>query len=557
VKRIIFCVTVLLGCLISNGQVTNGVPRSSSMKLNRNIPVVEMPSFDLKKLQAEDAINDLNSAKPFRFGHEFNVDLDLKNSGVIEKLPNGDQIWRITIKSPGAHTLNFIFDAFELADGAEVYLYNQDKSFTLGAYTSRMNNENKSLGTWIADGDTITIEYYIPAKVKGLGSFHIGSVIHGYRSVSNFEAHQKRLNDSGDCNLDVNCSIGSDFDPLKDKLKKSVALILNNGSDWCTGTLINNTSNNKAPYLLTANHCSGNEANWSFRFNWISTNTVCATETSSTDNGPSNYYTTSGSKVLAKNQESDFELIEITGGLDNAWDLEWAGWDRSDNTPTYVVGIHHPSGDIMKVCRDDSGVTKIRQNAGGFTPEAETWDITNAGLGWEQGVTEGGSSGSALFDQNGRIIGQLYGGDAACASTNDNDLHDYYGRFATSWDFGTTSDTRLSDWLDPENTGCIVLNMLSEVNAGMIACDTEIVKEPNKETVLFPNPTKGELFVSNIGDDTLNYIVFTVLGKKVLQGAMNKGNNTIDLSVVASGVYFVQIANSASNASFTKKIFVE
>ena len=35
----------------------------------------------------------------------------------------------------------------------------------------------------------------------------------------------------------------------------------------------------------------------------------------------------------------------------------------------------------------------------------------------EEGVTEPGSSGSPLFDQNHRIIGQLYGGAAACAGT--------------------------------------------------------------------------------------------------------------------------------------------
>ena len=30
---------------------------------------------------------------------------------------------------------------------------------------------------------------------------------------------------------------------------------------------------------------------------------------------------------------------------------------------------------------------------------------------WDLGTTEGGSSGSPLFDQNHRVIGQLHGGD--------------------------------------------------------------------------------------------------------------------------------------------------
>ena len=57
----------------------------------------------------------------------------------------------------------------------------------------------------------------------------------------------------------------------------------------------------------------------------------------------------------------------------------------------------------MKVCRDDNPATK-EVNGG-----AQTWEIVGGGLygGWEIGVTEPGSSGSPLFDQEGRIIGQF------------------------------------------------------------------------------------------------------------------------------------------------------
>jgi len=553
-KKYIVCIIVLFICKIGNSQITNGTPRSSFAKLNKNIPTIEMPSFDLKKIQEEDAINDLNRTKAFRFGYEFEVDFGLKNSGVWEELPNGDQIWRINIKSEGAHTLNFIFDSFELAEGAEVYLYNDDRSFILGAYTSKMNNENKSLGTWIADGDKITIEYYVPVNVKGLGNFHIGSVVHGYRSVSNFEAQQKRLNDSGPCNLDVNCPVGADFDPLKDKLKKAVALILNNGSDWCSGTLINNTSNNGAPYLLTANHCAGNEANWSFRFNWISSNTVCATNDNSVDNGSDNFYqTTSGARVLARNSQSDFELVEVLGGLDDTWDLEWAGWDRTGQTPSFVVGIHHPSGDIMKVCRQNIGPT-ISDNfrVSGISEPIDTWRVSN----WDLGVTERGSSGSAIFDPNGRILGGLSGGDAACSGTNDNGGFDVYGRFEVSWDFGTTDATRLSNWLDPGNKGCLILNMLSEENAGMNVCEEEVVIiEEDKPVRLYPNPTEDELFVTNVENEVTKYGVFNVFGRKILEGLLN--TDKLDLSALSSGVYFVQIENSKLGEDFIKKIIVK
>ena len=50
---------------------------------------------------------------------------------------------------------------------------------------------------------------------------------------------------------------------------------------------------------------------------------------------------------------------------------------------------------------------------------------------WEEGVTEPGSSGSHYLIKP-RIIGQLYGGLAACSGTVNNYQYDYYGRIGVS-----------------------------------------------------------------------------------------------------------------------------
>ena len=537
---------------IAIAQITNEPPVSNKLFLKKAVPVIEMPSFDLKKLQDEDAIND-RQIKPYRFGHQFEVDLGIDNSGSWEKLPNGDRIWRVSILSKGAITLNFIFDHYNLAEGATVHLYDDHKKFVLGAYTSKMNNENNSLGTWIADGEKITIELYEPENVKGKSKLHIGQVVHGYRSVSNYQSYLKSLNQSGPCNLDINCDVGSDFNGIKEKVKKGVALILNNGSDWCTGTLINNTRNDKAPYLLTANHCRGGEANWTFRFNWISTNTVCASTENSIDNGPSNYFqTTSGATVLAQNDKTDFELVEITGGLDDAWDLEWVGWDRTGGTPDFTVGIHHPSGDIMKVCRDNNAPEKTLINF--ENPQTEMWRIIGGGssLGWDLGVTERGSSGSALFDPNGRIIGQLAGGFAACSGTDDNGTEDWYGRFDISWSFGNSDNTRLSNWLDPVNTGQLQLNMLSEADS-----NPDPPAEDDEIGIIFPNPSRGGKFtITNSEENILKISVYDIRGKIVSSKEVDIENPEIDLSTKRSGIYFLYIENISKGETFKKKIII-
>ena len=429
-------------------QVTNeGFPISWSY-LSAELSDVEanlLPSFDLQAAKEEDKTNDYLFDKPWRFGYMHSVDYGFED-GNWDVLENGDRIWRILISSQDALSLNFIFDNLFIPKGGSLYLYNDDRSDLLGAYTDTQNQEGGILGTWIVKGDSVWIEYYEPQNVTGQGTLHIVKATHGYRNADTFN-QAKGLNDSGDCNLDVDCSIGEDWEELKEHNKRSVGILLSGGSGFCTGALINNTQNDGTPYFLTADHCYSNPASWAFRFGWISPNTVCATTVNSS-NGPTNM-TISGASLRARDAGSDFALVEINTEIPEDWDRVFAGYDKSDNFPEFQVGIHHPSGDVMKVCRDENPATK-EVNGG-----AQTWEIVGGGLygGWEIGVTEPGSSGSPLFDQEGRIIGQLYGGGAACSGTNDNGALDYYGRVGVSWEGAGTSSTRLRDWLDPQNSG--------------------------------------------------------------------------------------------------------
>jgi hypothetical protein len=429
-------------------QVTNeGLPSSWSLgsdELSEVEPNI-LPSFDLQSIKDEDKTNDYLFDKPWRFGYMHSVDYGFQD-GKWDVLDNGDRIWRTLISSDGALSLNFIFDNLFIPKGGSLYLYNDDQSDLLGAYTSDQNQEGGVLGTWLVKGDAVWIEYYEPQNVIGQGTLHIAKATHGYRNADTFN-QAKGLNDSGNCNLDVDCSIGEDWEELKEHNKRSAGILLSGGSGFCSGALINNTQNDGTPYFLTADHCFSNPASWAFRFGWISPNTVCAT-TENSSNGPTNM-TISGATLRARDAGSDFALVEINSSIPEDWDRVFAGWDKSDNFPEFQIGIHHPSGDVMKVCRDDNPATK-EVNGG-----AQTWEIVGGGLygGWEIGVTEPGSSGSPLFDQEGRIIGQLYGGGAACAGTNDNGAFDYYGRVGVSWEGGGTSSTRLRDWLDPQDSG--------------------------------------------------------------------------------------------------------
>ncbi|UZO81153.1 T9SS type A sorting domain-containing protein [Aquimarina sp. ERC-38] len=523
-----------------SGQITNTPPPHITQLKSSTLPTVVMPAFDLDKLRKEDAINDNNLQKVYRFGYAHKTNLNIKNSGVWTTLPNGDRIWRIQIQSAGAKTLNFVFDRYILPPGAMVHVYSPDRTFILGAYTDKMNNVNNSLGTWTCDGDTLIIQYTVPASATTTGELSIGEVVHGYRTVTDFEVSTKRLGSSGNCHLDVNCDVGSDFDPVKNRLKKAVALILVNSIGWCSGSLINNTELNEAPYLLTAFHCGDGEAAWSFRFNWISTEDVCAEQGDSVSNGPDNFYqTTSGSVNLAKSPESDFRLVEITGGLDEDWDLEWVGWDRSEEPPDFTVSIHHPSGDIMKVSRDNQSPTTQAITIDNQT--SQTWVVRD----WDLGSTEMASSGAGLFNERGQLIGQLFGGASFCNGLTDNGEPDFYGRLNVAWGFGESPETRLSDWLDPINTNQLTLNSLSE-ELNDITTSPSLINEVSVLSTI----TRESFFIENSSDKNIKFEIYDISGKLLFESDRISSGERTSFLASSAGMYFIRVFNVLNEEDF-------
>lgn len=451
-----------------NAQVSVDIaPRSfhSKARLEMPVPVMTMPAVDVETLLAEDEINHATKSGPFRFGETINTDIEFTNSGVWESLPNGDRIWRLTVSSPGAYSLNFVFDDFYLPEGTTLHFYNDGGDNMLGAFTSQNNHSSRGFATYVLAGEEATIEYFEPHEVQGQGKLGINQVIHAYRDIINSDP--TRAGGSGACNNNVNCPEGA---PWEDEINAATRIVI--GGGLCSGSMIADVPQSGTPYYLTANHCVGNATTgstntWVFNFNYQS----------STCNGSTapNNQSVTGSTLRAKNSGSDFALLELNSQVPVAYGHFLAGWDNTNAAPTNQVGIHHPSGDIKKISFDDDAATTTTWQS------AACWRIAD----WEDGTTEGGSSGSPLYDQNHRIIGQLFGGQASCS----NNINDYYGRFATSWD-GSSASTRLRDWLDPGNTGATTAdtydpnqpqvavdanaNALGGISDGETLCDTEV-----------------------------------------------------------------------------------
>lgn len=448
-----------------------GTPPGVALGLAPTEAIEVLAAPDVQALQAEDERN-AGAIAPFRFGQGTAVSIGLEQGGEWLDLGDGRRLWRARVVSPGAWSLNLIFDRFQLPAGAELYVYN-DSEDVRGAFTAELNQPHGMFATEPLAGDALTLEYVEPNDGP-LGELRLSEVIHAYRNILAEPVGAKASHDpagllkSGACNININCPLGANW---QDQKRSSARLVM--GGVLCSGALINNTANDSKQYFLTANHCySGNPATWVFNFNYESP--TCNGTTGSAQS-------VTGSTLRIKGTQSDFCLVEITQDLPANYNLYFSGWSRSTTPSTISHGIHHPQGDIKKICQDNDSALNATFNG------APCWRVAD----WEQGVTEGGSSGSPLYDQNKRIVGQLFGGQATCSFL----FNDYYGRFDVSMNSG------LAQYLDPAGTGAMVLDGIFD-NTGSTPT-TYCAGKPSSQGLV---PTIG--FINNPSLAAQNFQIF-------------------------------------------------
>ncbi len=465
-------VAVLVGLFIVSfttmGQIVDKTMPPSFKKaalLKSKVQVYSLPKFDVQKLIKEDEENAKSiHPKPYRFAKAFDIYVTPWIAGTWDTLPNGDKIWRLTFRSNGAYSIHFLLTPFYLPEGAKLYFYNKDKSVVLGAITAFNNKKSKRLPINLIPGDEVTAELYVPFYINPKDvELTFSKVFHAYKNVVHWakfkDIKDSQFGASGDCNVDVVCPENAGWE---NETNAVVRIVMNNY--LCSGSLLNNTAQDGTPYILTANHCIGQPySDWIFNFKYEVDQ--CG---STTDPYPnfSDIPSVSGCELRATAGDGesgdedtlDFCLVEMSQVPPASYTPYYAGWDHSGNTPTNTRGIHHPSGDVKKFCIDDDPPTVASYP--GYDANTH-WRIAE----WDLGVTEGGSSGSPLFDQNHRVIGDLTGGQAACG----NPINDYYEMFSHSWDDYSAPQTQLKYWLDPLNTGDDYIDGYDPNNTGLTA----------------------------------------------------------------------------------------
>ena len=450
-KKQLLSAVLLSTAIFANGQVQQlGTPISWKEKVNvpkNSITMTPVDNTVEAQIEADRRANSYE--KNLRFGKELTTNINFMSEATVTNLPNGKVLRQLTISSPTALSINVIFTEFNLSKNAVMYLFDGDKTEFIGAHTSLNNNPNRVMGTDLIHDDKITIELVEPADEAGTSDLTIGTVVHGYLDL---EEEAKALGSSGDCEYDVNCPIGAGWE----NQRNSVAMMVNGGG-FCTGSLINNLSGTIIPYFLSANHCGTSPGSWVFRFRWERTaaNAICATTNNNTNNGPTTM-NVNGGTLKANCANSDFTLTLLNTAPDPAWGVYYNGFNATNTAATSACGIHHPAGDIKKISFEN---TPLISTTFGSCPPNSHWGVTS----WDDGVTEGGSSGSPLFDENHRTVGQLHGGASVCGGSQ---LSDEYGKLYTSWTCGGTPSTQLVDWLDPNNTGTTIADGVDPAGPG-------------------------------------------------------------------------------------------
>ena len=430
------------------------------LSLNSDSNIVCIPSPNMEQIIAEDIKNDTIPGILRRIAVAIPAQLNAGKDGIWSNYNNDSLCWSLTIKAANVKSLDLVFDKFWLPDGGKLFVYNKTTGQTIGGITNEFLKGNKDnpadFSTGIIIGDELTLEYYQQSSLKDKPIISISKIYYGYRDIPSFSnIKTMSFSDSGECQVNINCSEGQNWQ----KEKQAVARILvklPNGSGWCSGSLVNNASYTFEPLFLTANHCfdgvfdainNPNLSQWIFYWNYefpgcnnLTTEPIIRS--------------TTGATVRANNDVSDFGLLELTQDPRSlaGFTPYYLGWDRSGNAGTGGVGIHHPRGDVKKIATYNTTPTNstcVNNNywITGFIETAPN----------HHSVMEPGSSGSPLINSQKKVIGQLLGPgnfilcpEYLCG--NNPELQRVsYGKFNISWTGNNATDSRrrLQDWLDP------------------------------------------------------------------------------------------------------------
>lgn len=522
------------------------------MGINRQIKASEvmyvLPPPDPMEIEAQLELNRISNSKALRFALERPVNLSPETHGSWSQV--GDiRVWHVHVLSPGALSLGLVFGRYELEPGVKLFVSDPSQQKVKGAFTSGNNKDSGVLPVGHLPGEELLIEMQVPATMATYGELELESLSHafiktGFNATATQDCPAGEFGCSQECEIDVNCVEGDYWQ----QVKPSVVRIFTT-TYFCTGVLVNNTAYDGTPYIVTVEHCLNQQfyADRSvFLFNYESADCFGV-------DGPLDM-SVAGAWIRTHGDSLDFSLVELQQTPPASYDVYYAGWDRSDFQTGGTATIHHPYGDVKKISVD-AQIPDIPSQPG---------DVPYAGLEdyhyfsywwireWDIGTTEQGSSGSPLFNLDRRLIGNLSGGAAACGdsigydSETDRVIYslapnydDYFTQFGIAWDHEEAKGNALKPWLDPVNSGAMVLDGYNPTSVEPVKIDS------GKQFHVFPNPALDRFYITSreVLQAGGSYTINNLSGALMKNGRLDaEGRAEIQTSDLAPGLYIVNVA---------------
>ncbi len=340
--------------------------------------------------------------------------------------------WSFAIRSPGAAGIRIHFTNFSAGSGLVTVAAADAEGVVIDGPFGRKGPQGRGeFWTSTLPGDTVIV-------VVDSGdppTFEIPEIVHGDSDAAGGLTTFGSLAPAavGDCHLDVMCYGTDKVNPVARNAIVKLGFVSGGRQYVCSGTILRDRDDESdVPYLLTAYHCLHKQTEVdTLETIWLYQRNSCGGILPNYSRLPR----TVGGTLLETNPTdggNDMSFIRLPGVIPPGGGA--AGWTTAYTDKSY--GVHHPGGSWKRVT---FFVDDFLWLSGCLFMDASDYHFVRA----VDGLTEGGASGSGLFNSAGQLMGQLYGhccglgygsdcSDLTCDS-NPDDWRAVYGEFATTY----------------------------------------------------------------------------------------------------------------------------
>ena len=377
-------------------------------------------------------------------------------------LDEGSILWRVSIQSPGAGGLRLHFENFDIG-GNSLWIYPgksaRTPSAVLGPFTGKGPSDDGEFWSGTVFAETAVIEFLdTTAHSTDPPNIHLDRLLHLYPFAVTPEqpaslpedapakarpakssappADEALMGSAPPVGAAINaaaCEIDATCYPQYNQLAAGTLhyqFVSDDGSSYvCSGSLINTRASSGKPYIATAHHCIGSD----FEARSVEAFFGYASKTC---NAPSVFredsFRVSGARYMAGGGwgQGDYALLLLTSPPPPG--SVFLGWSASDMPMGQrFLGLHHPRGSWRRIAQGSRGTDSDARVEGETAPSDFFYQLT-----YSLGLTEQGSSGSAIMTEAGQIYGTLsYGpapptGTSVCSFRTQNSA---YGRFSAAY----------------------------------------------------------------------------------------------------------------------------